>query len=114
MNTPSDVLQQTRSVLWEMIQRINQVTPASRIILFGSLARGEATADSDLDFLVIVQAPVHRRFLAQAIYRNLHGIRLPVDIVVVTEEDVRQFGRRKGSILSTALEEGIIVYEREA
>jgi hypothetical protein len=55
--------------------------------------------------------PVHRRAVAQEIYRNLHGILLPVDVVVVTERDVEQYGDQVGTILRPALREGQVIYE---
>ena len=100
------------SSLSEATRRIVQTARPQRIILFGSAARGTITPDSDLDLLVIVRGPVHRRALAQEIYRNLHGILTPVDIVVATEQDVQQHGQTVGSILRPALREGKVIYER--
>ena len=39
-----------------------------RIGLFGSFARGEQTADSDLDFLVELEKPSFRNFMDLAFY----------------------------------------------
>jgi uncharacterized protein len=105
------VLLQTRSILAELIERVNQVTQARRIIVFGSTARGEATPQSDIDILVVVTGPIHHRKLAQEIYRNLHGIQVPVDVIVATEDEVQQYANRKGFILSPALKEGLLIYE---
>ena len=96
----------------EVMRRIFAVVRPHRIVLFGSAARGEMAADSDLDLLVIVPEPAHRRALAQEIYRNLHGIPVPVDIVVATEQDVEQYGDKVGTILRPALKEGQVIYER--
>jgi predicted nucleotidyltransferase len=98
-------------VLREIIARVVQVAHPQRLILFGSAARGEMGRDSDVDLLVVVQEPVHRRDLAGEIYRNLHGVQVPVDVVVVTENDVREFGNKLGTVLYPALKEGIVVYE---
>jgi predicted nucleotidyltransferase len=87
-------------VVNEVTQRIVAVASPQHVILFGSGVRGEMGPDSDLDFLVIVKGPVHRRRLAQQILRNLHGVSYPVDVVVATEEDIEkssgQFGCRMG------------------
>ena len=101
-------------VLDEIVQRISAVIRPRRIVLFGSAARGEMGRDSDLDLLVVVQGPVHRRALAQEIYRHLHGIPQPVDVIVVTEQDIEQYGDRVGTILRPALREGQVIYERPA
>lgn len=104
-------LNNTRSILAEIIERVNTVTPVRRIILFGSVARGEETPDSDLDILVVIQGCVHHRKLAQEIYRNLHGIQVPIDILVATEDDIQQYGSQNGIVLGPVLKEGLIIYE---
>ncbi len=98
-------------VLREIIARVVQIAHPQRLILFGSAARGEMGPDSDVDLLVVVQGSVHRRDLAGKIYRNLHGVPVPVDIVVVTENDIREFGHKIGTVLYPALKEGVVVYE---
>lgn len=95
----------------EILQRILDVIQPRRVILFGSAARGQMKPDSDLDFLVIVCSPIHRRKIEQQIYANLHGITVPVDVIVATEEDIEKFGNRIGTIYLPALREGKVVYE---
>ena len=103
---------QWTAVLDEVTRRIVATVNPQRILLFGSAARGIFTPNSDLDILVIVRGPVSWRTLTQKIYRNLHGILTPVDIVVVTEEDIEEHGQAIGSILRPALREGKVIYER--
>jgi predicted nucleotidyltransferase len=98
-------------VLQEIITRVVQIAHPQRLILFGSAARGDMGPDSDVDLLVVVQDPVHRRDLAGKIYRNLHGVPVAVDVVVVTENDIREFGDKIGTVLYPALKEGVVVYE---
>jgi len=98
-------------VIREIIARVVQVAHPQRLILFGSAARGEMGPDSDVDLLVVVQEPVHRRDLSGEIYRNLHGVQVPVDVVVVTENDIQEFGDKLGTVLYPALKEGVVVYE---
>lgn len=86
-----------------------------RVILFGSVARGEDGPDSDLDLLVILD------HLDKAERRRLMGkIRfaidapVPIDIFVT---DVDEFEARKdvnGSMHSWPSREGRVVYERAA
>ena len=80
-----------------------------RIILFGSLARGEAGPDSDIDLLVI-KSGVHRRRTAEEIYRSLFGIPAPVDVIVVTPNDIKRFSGKVGTIIPAALAEGKEIY----
>jgi predicted nucleotidyltransferase len=95
----------------EVTRRILQAVRPRQIYLFGSGARGRLGPDSDLDFLVIVRDPAHRRQVEQQIYRNLHGVGLPVDIIVATENDIAQYGDRVGTIYRPALQEGLVVYD---
>ena len=97
-------------VLDEVIRRIVDVAQPDRIILFGSAARGQMGPDSDLDLLVVKAGVPHRRRLAQQIYLKLFGIATPVDIIVVTPEDIETFSDKVGTIIGPALREGKQVY----
>jgi uncharacterized protein len=59
--------------------------PDSTVILFGSHARGEASADSDVDFLVIEPVVANRLEEWERLRRALKDFPAPVDIVVVDE-----------------------------
>jgi len=63
-------------VLDGIVRRIVQIADPDKIILFGSAARGEMGRHSDLDLLVVKSGCVHRRKLAQEIYKSLLGIGL--------------------------------------
>jgi uncharacterized protein len=108
---PIVLSQQWLQIVQEVMRRILAVVQPRKVILFGSGARSQITPESDLDILIIVRGPTHRRELAQKIYRNLHGVGAPVDIVVVTEEDVSKYGKTPGLILKSALTEGQVLYE---
>lgn len=97
--------------LQQILERVVEVAQPEKIILFGSVVRGEMEPESDVDLLVVVRGTVHRRDLAGKIYRNLHGVPVPVDVVVVTEDDIETFSDKIGTILHPALKEGIILYE---
>ena len=102
---------QVAKVADEVTRRILATVQPQRVLLFGSGARGEFGKDSDLDILVIMREDVHRRQLAQKIYRSLRGLGAPVDIIVVTEEDVMNYGDKPGMILRPALKEGQVLYD---
>jgi predicted nucleotidyltransferase len=87
-----------------------EVAEPDRIILFGSAARAGAVPDSDLDLLVVKSGVAHRRRLAQGIYRHLIGIEVPVDVFVVTPEDIETYRDEVGTIIGPALREGREVY----
>ena len=96
-------------LLNEIIRRIVEVAQPEKIILFGSAARGEMGPNSDLDLLVITSCP-HRRKLAMTLYESVGGLGCPVDIIVVTPEDVQRYGRSPALVIEPALREGRVVY----
>jgi predicted nucleotidyltransferase len=100
-----------KKTLSEMTYRIVRVAKPTRVLLFGSAVNGKITKDSDLDVLVVMRGSIHRRQTAQKIYRNLHGLGIAIDIVVATEDDIKKYGKRKGSILRPALQYGRVLYE---
>src|SRR3990172_2750312 len=69
-----------------IIQRIVEVAKPEKIILFGSAARGSMGPNSDVDLLV-VKSGANRLDLMGEIYRNLHGVGEPVDVIVATPDD---------------------------
>lgn len=100
----------TDQVLQEIVRRIVEIAHPRQIILFGSAARGDMHPNSDVDLLVVVEAPVHRRRIAQSIYCNLVGVGFAADVVVVTTEDVNRYREHPGMVIGAALAEGRIIY----
>lgn len=97
-------------VLGEVIRRVVEAAQPERIILFGSAARGATGPDSDLDLLVVADVE-HRRETERRIYRRLFGVGVPVDVVVVTAQDIERYGDSRGLVIRPALREGKVVYE---
>ena len=95
----------------EVTRRIVASVAPQRVLLFGSAVNGKLNPDSDLDVLVIMRGTVHRRQLAQKIYRDLYGVGAPVDVIVVTEADIANYGDKPGTILRPALAEGKVLYD---
>lgn len=93
-----------------LVERIVAVARPSRIILFGSAARGEMDPQSDLDVLVVVPDGTPRRQLAQRVYRNMIGFPLAVDVVVATESDLVKYGNNFSLVYYPALREGREIY----
>ena len=81
-----------------------------RIVLFGSGAGGAASADGDIDLLIVVPDGTHRRRTAQRLYREIAGIGVPFDLVIATAGDIERHAENPGLIYRTALREGRQVY----
>lgn len=85
--------------------------PPARVILFGSHARGEAGPGSDLDLLVIERDVPSRREERVRLRRALKGLGVPIDLIVVSEEQVEEWGEVPGTMLNAALREGRVLAE---
>ena len=103
-----------QTAIRRMTNRIAKRFKPDKIVLFGSHARGTAGLDSDVDLLVVMQLTSTRRHQATAIDKSLMGIKMPVDVIVVTPEDVERCKDQVGSIIRPAMREGKVVYERQA
>ena len=88
---------------------VNTVHPL-RIILFGSTARGDTHAGSDIDVLVVMPEGTHRRRIAQLLYRQISGVGVPFDILVTTPSDLERHKNNIGLIYRDMLKEGREVY----
>ena len=84
----------------------------SQVILFGSRARGDSTAESDHDLLITVRGVLSlsekirifglvRRCLAR------HGI--DADVIVKSEAEVEYLRDKIGSVVGSAVEEGVLL-----
>jgi len=82
------------------------------IILFGSYGRGSPKEDSDLDFLVIQSEVKDRRQEMVRLRRVLRPLRIPADIIVVSEKSFKEWSDTPGNILFEAATEGQVVYEK--
>jgi predicted nucleotidyltransferase len=83
-----------------------------RLILFGSHARGDALADSDIDLLVVLPEVTNKRETAIAIRRAVVDFPVAKDIIVTTPDEIARRGNLVGDILRPALREGKVLYER--
>jgi uncharacterized protein len=83
---------------------------AEQILLFGSHARGDAHAQSDLDFLVIERTVENRAREMVRLRRALRPLRVAADVLVYSSEEVKRWGQQPGSALYWALREGRVVH----
>jgi predicted nucleotidyltransferase len=82
-----------------------------RVILFGSHARGDAGPSSDLDFVVIEPRVTSRHAEMVRLRRALRGLRMPIDVLVYSDEQVREWSGVPGTVLHTALNEGRVLVD---
>src|SRR5688572_28399607 len=107
----------TRSVdeiIAEMTRRIVEKFDPLQVILFGSQARGDAHADSDVDLLVVFPHVENSFTTAVAILEELSGLGMAKDVVVTTPDEIEAWGKLIGTVLEPALREGRVLYERKS
>src|ERR1019366_7219913 len=80
--------------------------PDTRVVLFGSHARGEAGRHSDLDFLVIEPEVENAAVESVRLRRALGDLVLAADVIVASEYRVREWRDVRGSLIHAALAEG--------
>ena len=97
----------------DVAEQIVRIARPLRLILFGSRARGTADDNSDVDILVVVPEGTHRWRTAQAIYQQIRGVKVPLDIVVATPSDLEKYGNTIGLIYKSALRDGVDLYVGE-
>lgn len=103
--------QVTSDALEEIVARLARCLRVDRIILFGSRAYGDPVESSDIDLLVVVPEssdPRHQR--ARQAYSCLRGMPAPVELIVLTREEVQRAAHISTSLVHRALEDGKVLY----
>jgi len=101
----------SETLIQEAARRLGRAARSpARVVLFGSYARGEGDAESDLDFLVVQQDGFSRRREIVRLQETLSPLRLPAELLVISHEEAAQ-PERLGEALRDALTEGVVLYE---
>lgn len=98
--------------LKEAVRRIIENFNPEKIILFGSYAYGQPTADSDMDLMVIMDTDEKPHKRAVPLRKALKGIGIPKDIIVKTPGEFDRFKDIVGTIIYPAAHKGKVLYER--
>jgi predicted nucleotidyltransferase len=104
----------SQDLVADIVRRIVETAQPEKIILFGSRARGDARPDSDFDLLVIKESDEPRYRRDARLYLALAGLNAPVDVMVYTPSEVREWSAVPLAFITTAVREGRVVYERES
>jgi uncharacterized protein len=98
----------------QAIRILAQAVHPVKIILFGSQARGDARHDSDVDLLVVESSVPNRRSEMARLRNMLRPLRIPVDILVASEAELKEWSHLPGHVLYWALKEGKALHEATA
>jgi len=96
----------------DIVRRIVEAAQPEKVILFGSQARGEARPNSDFDVLVIKQSDEPRYRRSAPLYAALADLPVEVEVMVYTPEEVEEWRGVPQAFVTTAVREGMTIYER--
>ncbi len=104
------MIQQSDNTLATIGDVARSVVPDSRILLFGSHARGEAGPESDYDILIITNHPVDMRCklaLRTHIRKLLLDRGIRCDVLIQSSEETERKKELPGHVIRSALRDGI-------
>lgn len=101
------------STISTIVNRIATNVNPDKIYLFGSYATGMANEDSDIDLLVVKETLEPRYKRSIEIQRLLIGTKLPVDIVVYTNDEFENEKLKQHSFINSAIQGAQLMYERK-
>ncbi|MEO5332496.1 MAG: nucleotidyltransferase domain-containing protein [Magnetococcus sp. YQC-5] len=90
---------------------LSETAGEARVILFGSYARGDASEESDLDFLIIKPVVKDRLREMTQLRQVLRPLRVPVDILVCSREEMVERENMSHGVIHWALREGVTLYD---
>ncbi|MFI6504873.1 nucleotidyltransferase domain-containing protein [Nonomuraea typhae] len=93
-----------------IVERVVWVARPERVLMFGSYAKGRAHARSDLDLLVVMPTGTPDPPRPSDFTPYLGGGAVRVDVHVVTEEELSEYGRQEHHFLHSVLRTGRTLY----
>jgi predicted nucleotidyltransferase len=114
MKAPPELSIIPMETIREMGKLIGERFHPQKVILFGSYARGEATIDSDVDLMVVMESAAewYKRSVPIRLAISEHWVE-PMDIIVRSPQ---VFGLRQceeGTLEYEAAREGVVLYEEK-
>lgn len=109
--TPIGCEQPVSKTLPAAVARIAAALKPEKIILFGSYAYGQPTADSDVDLLVVMETQASSKERSWAVSRLLPRP-FPVDILVRTPREIDQALEHGDFFIEEIVSQGQVMYER--
>ena len=94
------------AIIKKAVEMLQRAAPGATIILFGSYARGDFHAESDVDFLVVEPNVKARRTEMVRLRDVLRPLRIPVDVLVVSRKTYDAWADTPGTVLYEAAKEG--------
>ena len=98
-------------ILEHIVDRLVELAHPDRVILFGSAATGNMTADSDLDLLVIERQVADTRRESIRLRAALEDVPFPIDVIVMSRQGFDDTKDVIGGIAYPAHRYGRVLYE---
>jgi len=107
-----DLQPPTESDIGRIVDLVVDAVQPLRVVLFGSVARGEQRAGSDLDLMVVVAEGVDRRAVGRSLYElmYLHRVLVPTQFVVTTPSGFATHKDTTGMVYRDIARDGREVY----
>jgi len=105
------VMDATSELLDEIVARLIAVSRPARVIVFGSTATGTATADSDIDLLIVLDEVDDARLESVRLRRALSGMGAPLDVIVMRADRFEETKNIVGGIAYPANKYGRVIYD---
>ena len=106
----------TDELVSQMVDMIVREADPLQVYLFGSHARGDATEESDVDFLVVERGdfgPERSRLDEEGrLSRALTRFGVPRDVLVYSADEVEWRKTGRNNVVARAIREGRLVYDR--
>jgi predicted nucleotidyltransferase len=93
-----------------VVKVIAEAIHPQKIILFGSRATGKARPDSDLDLVIVYDGEKSKRQVKLDIHRLLEPASLPIDLFVLTPEEMLRQRHVANTLAREIAESGVTVY----
>ena len=96
----------------QVVSRIVEAIHPDRVILFGSRARGDAGAGSDVDLLIVYDGPLSKREVELRVH-GLFPIRdFAMDVFVLSPGEFQQQRDVVSTVARAAATDGVLCHER--
>jgi predicted nucleotidyltransferase len=101
-----------RAAIYAKIKEtVQSCLPGSRVLLFGSQARGEQNSYSDCDLLIVTPKTLSPQdkieWSTRLDHAIVNAICAPVDLLLNSEEEILQKQKLPGHIIRSVMREGI-------
>jgi len=95
------------SELKKLASKIKEITPATKIYLFGSYAYGTPNEDSDIDLCILTNENRRKLEILREIRRNIGDINYPLDILVYKTDEFNERVNNKYIMESKIYKDGV-------